>query len=254
MAFRATGLERASAAYKTLFESKRFSDITAVIGDREAKLHKCVLSGCEYFERMLSTEFKEAAAKEVKLEVAGCSSAEATLLAIECIYTGVVEVSNPVMEVLAAADKLQLTDLRGHCVAYLEENICAENVFAVFSASRHLGRLAKLEKQSLDFLLRNAGSALKSNGIEHLPKDTLLSMLEGDDLNVDEEVVFTALVGWCEANKSGGQSVKDELAAFLPSVRFAASMSHVFLYQTVEASGLVPRTNGHDAGLCSAAG
>jgi hypothetical protein len=27
-----------------------------------------VLSGGEYFERMLSTEFKEAAAKEVKLE------------------------------------------------------------------------------------------------------------------------------------------------------------------------------------------
>jgi hypothetical protein len=39
-------------------------------------------------------------------------------------------------------------------------------------------------------------------------------------------------VGWCEANKSGGQSVKDEFAAFLPSVRFAA-MSHVFLYQAV---------------------
>ena len=223
--------DRTRAAYKTIFDSEQFSDITVVIGDREAKLHKCVLSGCEYFERMLSTEFKEAAAKEVKLEVAEGSSAEATLLAIEYIYTGVVEVSDSVMEVLAAADKLKLTDLRDHCVAYLEENICADNICTVFSASRHL-RLAKLEKQSLDFLLRNAGSALKSNGIKHLPKDTLLSMLEGDDLNVDEEVVFTALVGWCEANKSGGQSVKDEFAAFLPSVRFAA-MSHVFLYQAV---------------------
>jgi hypothetical protein len=88
MAFRATNLERVSGTYKALFESERFSDITVVIGDRQAKLHKCVLSGCEYFERMLSTEFKEAAAKEVKLEVAGGSSAEATLLAIECIYTG----------------------------------------------------------------------------------------------------------------------------------------------------------------------
>jgi hypothetical protein len=81
--------------------------------------------------------------------------------------------------------------------------------------------LQKLEKQSLDFLLRNAGSALKSNGINHLPKDTLLSMLEGDDLNVDEEVVFNALMGWCEANKSGGQSVKDEFAAFLLFVRLS---------------------------------
>jgi hypothetical protein len=142
------------------------------------------------------------------------------------------------MEVLAAADKLQLTDLRGHCLAYLGENICADNVCTVVNASRHFG-LAKLEKQSLDFLLTNAGSALESSGMKHLPKETLLSVVEGDDLDVGEEVIFTALMGWCEANKSDGQSVKDEFAAFLPSVRFAA-MSHVFLHQTVTPSGLVP--------------
>ena len=238
--------DRTRAAYKTIFDSEQFSDITVVIGDREAKLHKCVLSGCEYFERMLSTEFKEATAKVVKLEVAEGSSAEATLLAIEYIYSGYFDFhqhSDSVMEVLAAADKLQLTHLRDVCVEYLEDNLCAENVCTVFSASRHLG-LQKLEKQCLRFLLREgwegANSALRRpNGIEQLPKETLLSMLEGDDLNVDEEVVFTALVRWCEANKSGGQSVKDEFAAFLPFVRFAA-MSHVFLYQVVEPSGLVP--------------
>jgi hypothetical protein len=120
------------------------------------------------------------------------------------------------MEVLAAADKLQLADLRDHCVAFLEANICVSNVCNVFNASRYLG-LAELETQSLDFLLRNAGSAMKSSGMKHLPKDALLSMVEGDNLNADEEVVFTALVGWCEANKSNGQSVKDEFAAFLPS-------------------------------------
>jgi hypothetical protein len=119
--FRATALERAiqnagrtRAAYKTLFDSEQLSDITVVIGDREAKLHKCVLSGCEYFERMLSTEFKEATAKAVKLEVAEGPSAEATLLAIEYIYSGYVDFhqhSDSVMEVLAAADKLQLTHL-----------------------------------------------------------------------------------------------------------------------------------------------
>jgi hypothetical protein len=97
------------------------------------------------------------------------------------------------MEVLAAADKLQRTDQRDHCVAYLENNICADNVCTVFSANRQLG-LAQLEKKGLDFWLRNAGSAMKSKGIKHLPKDTLLSMLEGDDLDVDEEEMFTALV------------------------------------------------------------
>jgi hypothetical protein len=243
--------DRTRAAYKTIFDSEQFSDITVVIGDREAKLHKCVLSGCEYFERMLSTEFKEATAKVVKLEVAEGSSAEATLLAIEYIYSGYVDFhqhSDSVMEVLAAADKLQLTHLRDVCVEYLDDNLCAENVCTVFSASRHLG-LQKLEKQCLRFLLREgwegAFSALRRpNGIEQLPKETLLSMLEGDDLNVDEEVVFTALVRWCEENKERGRAlfkegVEDEFAAFLPFVRFAA-MSHVFLYQVVEPSGLVP--------------
>jgi hypothetical protein len=49
---------RCRSFYKTPFESERFSDITVVIGDREAKFHKRMLSGCDYFERMLSTEFK----------------------------------------------------------------------------------------------------------------------------------------------------------------------------------------------------
>jgi hypothetical protein len=39
-------------------------------------------------------------------------------------------------------------------------------------------------------------------------------------------------------NKDGGASAKDEFAAFLPSIRFAA-MSHVFLQKQVLSSGLV---------------
>jgi hypothetical protein len=64
----------------------------------------------------------------------------------------------------------------------------------------------------------NALSVLSTVHSTHLVS-SLLEIVSTD------EVVFTTRVGWCEANKSRGQSAKDKFAAFLPSVRFTA-MSH----------------------------
>jgi hypothetical protein len=75
--------------------------------------------------------------------------------------------------------------------------------------------------------------------VKHLPKDSLLSMVQGDQLHVGEEAVFDAVLCWCDANKGEGKSAQDEFAAFLPAIRFAA-MSHVFLHKRVTPSGMVP--------------
>ena len=240
-AARATDVHDAIAMNKQMYDTGQFSDITLSIGGTEKKLHKSVLVSCDYFRGMLDSEFQEATTGVVKMEVAEGSSVQATLLALEYVYTRDVELDgDSVMEVLAAADKLQLTKLKRHCVVYLENNVQEDNVCMLFRASKQLG-LAELEEQCDDFILRNAAAVFKSDGVKHLPKDVLLAMLgEDGNLDVAEEVVFEAVAGWCDANKDGGASAKDEFAAFLPSIRFAA-MSHVFLQKQVLSSGLVSK-------------
>jgi hypothetical protein len=144
------------------------------------------------------------------MEVAEGPSVQATPLALEYVYTRDVELDGEyVMEVLAAADKLQLTKLKRHCVVYLEKNVQEDNVCVLFRTSKQLG-LPKLEEQCHDFILRNAAAVFKSDGVKHLPKDMLLAMLgEDGNLDVAEEVVFEAVAGWCDANKYGEASAKD---------------------------------------------
>jgi hypothetical protein len=234
---------------KEIFDSGRFSDVSVAIEGKELKLHKNILVSSDFFFRMFSNKFQEATAGVVKLELAEGSSVAATVLAIEYIYTRNVELDgDSVMEVLAAADKLQLTKLKDHCVAFLEQHVHAENACMLYRASGQLG-LSKLEEQCKEFILKHAAAVFKSEGLRHMPKEAMVDMLKGDNnLDVQEEVVFDGVVGWCEANKGEGGSVQAEFAAFLPSIRFAA-MSHVFLHHRVEPSGLVSKDVLYQAAL-----
>jgi hypothetical protein len=96
-----------------------------------------------------------------------------------------------------------------------------------------------LLKAAFEFIVQNSEAVFQGEGMRHLPKELLLSMMQGDELDVEEEVVFDAVLEWCEANKGEGGSVREEFAAFLPFIRFAA-LSHVFLHNRVMPSGLVP--------------
>jgi hypothetical protein len=102
--------------------------------------------------------------------------------------------------------------------------------------------LPKLEAQCYEFIVQHASEVFGNDGVKNLPKEVLLGMIQGDDLDVKEELVFEMLIIWCAANKSVGRSAKEEFAAFLPSVRFGV-MSHVFLNEVVRpytADGMVP--------------
>jgi hypothetical protein len=197
---RATDAEATIAMTRGLFRSGDFSDLTVTVEGAALKLHKCVLNSCDYFKGMLSSQCQEAATGEVELKVAESSSAAATLLALEWIYTHDVEIDGEsVMEVLATADKLQLQTLKTQCVTYLEQHVCASNACTILRASQQLG-FSKLEEQCQEFIVHNSEAVFQGEGVKHLPKDTLLSMMQGDELDVEEEVVFDAVLEWCETN------------------------------------------------------
>ena len=153
------------------------------------------------------------------------------------LYTTFIEInSDNAFEVLAAADKRQLSGLRESCETYLAQNLCQDSVCSTWKASHLLG-LSQLAIKCRDLVLSEGKTVLEGGCFSELPKELALAVVADGELNASKEVVFEAVVAWGEANKGAG-SVQDAVADFMPHLRFV-EMGHTFLYNRVRQSGLV---------------
>jgi hypothetical protein len=238
-----------------MFQEGLFSDVTVIITSNShgecsvsLNLHRNLLSSlCDFFRGMFTRSFRESGEETVTIEVAQGSSVAATVLVLKYLYTSAIEIhSNNVFEVLAAADKLQLSGLRDSCEAYLAQNLCEDSVCSTWKASHLLG-LSQLGAQCKDLVLSKGKVVLEGDGFSELPGDLALAVVADEKLNASEEVVFEAVVTWGEANKGAG-TVREAVADFMPHLRFV-EMGHAFLHNRVRQSGLVPAETVLDAVL-----
>jgi hypothetical protein len=236
-----------------MFQEGLFSDVTVnVTSSRPGEcsesldLHRNVLSHfSDFFRGMFTRCFRESGEETVTIEVAEGSSVTATVLVLKYLYTSIIEInSDNVFEVLAAADKLQLTGLRDSCEAYLAQNLCEDSVCSTWKASHLLG-LSQLALKCRDLVLSEGKAVLKGGGFGEIPKDLALAVVADEKLNASEEDVFEAVVLWGEANKGAG-SVRDAVAGFVPHLRFV-EMGHAFIHNRVRQSGLVSESTLFDA-------
>jgi hypothetical protein len=241
-----------------LFHSSNFSDVTLRVccsGTRdrtELKVHRCILAArSDFFRSMFSSGFRERDQQVITLVVAEGSSLAGMKEAISFLYKGVAEVSEDnCMEILAASVSLQISKLKQLCVEYLKTHMTVDSVCTIIAASQRMG-LTNLKVLAEHYFYQNTEAVMNSEStIGCLPKDVFLQMLQGDEFDVDEEVVFSGLLAWGEANKitfghseqnihEGGISdMTLAVADFMPHIRFDA-MSPVFLQEVVRKSGVV---------------
>jgi microsomal dipeptidase-like Zn-dependent dipeptidase len=150
------------------------------------------------------------------------------------------------MEVLSGADNLQLISAKEACSKFLEENLTAGTVCTVLSACHHIMGLEALKLRAMIFLCTHAEAALEDEHVVELPKEVVVELLAGDDLDADEEVIFKALVRWGEHNKDANSTVGDALQSMIPLLRLEA-MEMNFLKDTVRPSGFVTAERLTDA-------
>ena len=82
----------------------------------------------DFFTAMFTAHFNESTQQVVAIEVAEGSSVAATVLVMRYLYTSEITIGAAnVMEVLAAADKLQLPKLHSACVKFLEQSMNIDN-------------------------------------------------------------------------------------------------------------------------------
>jgi hypothetical protein len=185
-----------------MFQEGLFSDVTVIITSSSSgessvslNLHRNVLSNlCDFFRGMFTRSFRESGEETVTIEVAEGSSVAATVLVLKYLYTSAIEInSSNVFEVLTAADKLQLSDLRDSSEAYLAQNLCEDSVCSTWKASHLLG-LPQLSLKCKDLFLSEGKAVLEGGDFSELPQELALAVVADEKLNASEEAVFEAVV------------------------------------------------------------
>ena len=118
---------------------------------------------------MLGGEFKEGKQASVDLEVAASSSADAMADVIEYLYTREISLDgSSVMEILAAADQLQITKLVSACEDFLKRHLSEANVCTVLRVANELSLDAGLQTAAVRFLHQHAAGVLAGEEIAQL--------------------------------------------------------------------------------------
>jgi hypothetical protein len=209
----------------------------------ELALHKCILfHSCDFFKAMFNPHFHESTQQVVTIAVADGSSVAATLLVLQYIYTTEITIgADNVMEVLAAADKLQLPKLCSTCVNFLENSVSVANACTILNASKQMN-LVPLLNSCAKFILRHGKAVLESEGFKELTKEAVVSIISDTDLHATEEEVFGAVMLWGEAEVGRSyddvdSGLSDAVSDLLPYLRLD-EMEQEFLCDRVKQAGV----------------
>jgi hypothetical protein len=156
-----------------------------------------LFNSCDFFKAMFTTHFNESDQQKVTIDVAEGSSIAATVLVVRYLYTANISIGAAnVMEVLAAADKLQLPKLCSACVEFLGQSMNSANACTILSASMQMN-LVPLLNECTRCILQNGKAVLASEGFNQLTKQGAVSIISNPKLRAAEEEVFDATVTVC---------------------------------------------------------
>lgn len=140
--------------FKRFVNSDRFSDVEIYVEDQKYYAHKVFLAGnSPVFDRMLSLPMKETLTGIVEIEDLKSEVFEEML---RFIYTNEFDAKDDdlLKEMLVAADKYEIDDLKSNCEDILAERLSVENVVDVLKlAEDH--NAASLKKIGIDFIIGN---------------------------------------------------------------------------------------------------
>jgi hypothetical protein len=140
-----------STQFEKLFNSKRFSDFTLITSDgEEIPVHKNILSiRSPVFETMIETKMMESIeGKALIVDIDGKSLMEF----LRFVYCGRVNYIDEVaMDLIHAATKYDVLDLKPLCVASLVRNISVENVLETMMLA-NLHDEKNLKEFCIDFI------------------------------------------------------------------------------------------------------
>ena len=211
------------ALHRSLAAQRRdgkFCDVQVSVEGQHFKAHRCVLAACSgYMSSLMSGDhFADSAAPSITINDVQATVFEA---ALDYCYEGVCEVAESLLEeLLATAARLQILDLLDVVAAELAARLGASNCLSMWSVAEGHS-LPALATAACAAAARNFSVVAAADAFTSLPRSNLLALLQHEDVEVDEPVVFRAVVAWLRAQTEEVARAPEAVAELMGKVRFA---------------------------------
>uniref|UniRef100_A0A158QP50 BTB domain-containing protein n=1 Tax=Haemonchus placei TaxID=6290 RepID=A0A158QP50_HAEPC len=140
--------------YQRLFRDDLLTDFTIRVGGREIRAHRAILAArSPVFQAMLMHELTNET-KSVMLEISDLDY-DVVYELVYYIYCGRCqkEIGDIATDLLIAADKYRLVELKNHCEKFLVENLANENVCQLLILG-DLYNAERLQERAVQFILQ----------------------------------------------------------------------------------------------------
>ena len=211
-----------------------FNDVVVKVENESFPANRLILA-CysHYFETMFTVEMKERYEDTVEINGVNVNSWK---LLLNFIYTGniVINCAN-VVGLLAAADYLQVNDVKDFCFEFIESVISVDNCIDILNVANMYGS-ACLQNKVFDFICLNFAEVSHSSSLKTLSKDDFTFLASHLNLNViDNTLLYTTITEWIKVDEG---SRKHSLPKLLSCINFS-KISEKFLDQKIAAERLI---------------
>ena len=199
-------------------EQGEFIDVYLKVREEVFSAHRIVLAASsDYFHAMFAHGMKESNQEVIELKDESISAA-ALKIVLDSIYSGDLQVKDEnVLDVLVAADHLQVTSVVQHCCDFLQTQF----VQLRFDVQTYCQICTIADRHGLKDLQEATECKMASMYKEiceseeflfHMDADQLLCLLSRDDLSVPSETfVFTSVMQWIKHKKEERMAVASKV-------------------------------------------
>lgn len=169
---------------KENYEDGKFCDVTFIVGEKLIKAHRVVLSSFSlYFKALFDSFWKENEQEKIHIQ----DIDERTLKClINFAYSGELEVNTAnVLDLLSAADFLQIDFVKTSCGKYLKSLVNHENCLTMLIIANKFNVL-ELESYLVNFAARYFFTVSQFRHFLDLPVKVLARLLQNESLVVDK--------------------------------------------------------------------
>eukprot|EP00058_Branchiostoma_floridae_P022291 XP_002607781.1 hypothetical protein BRAFLDRAFT_56870 [Branchiostoma floridae] len=211
-------------------------DVTLCISGKEIPCHRNVLAACsEYFRAMFCNGHRES--QEHKVTIHEINSDVMQLL-VDYAYTSKVTITEDnAVKLLEGANFFQIQPVRDACVAFISNNLSAENCLQMMQVGNMLSS-QDLEDKARVYAMKEFAEASKTPTFLSLTKDQVIALISSDELKAREEVVYTAVLAWINHDT---RKRKKEMRELMELVRFPF-MDKLYFLETVETNDAVRKS------------
>ena len=195
-------------------EQGEFIDVYLKVGEEVFSAHRIVLAASsDYFHAMFAHGMKESNQEVIELKDESISAA-ALKIVLDSIYSGDLQVNDEnVLDVLVAADHLQVTSVVQHCCDYLQTQFVqlrfdVQTYSQICTIANRHGLIDLQEATQLKMASMYKDVCGNEEFLSHIDANQYSNLLNRDDLSAPSETfVFTSVMQWIKHKKEERMTV-----------------------------------------------